>query len=286
MSVATAKRRKWTYFITPLGVLLAVAVGILAYYHERDTREGFYEIGDTGQAERIDLGVVVQRVDAPARELVLQVLVSPHGAVRDGGDERAAAKDLVVDSSSVAAVPLRFRAGERISAKELRVPLDDGVVSDFPFDRYRTQLYFEVTAGGTHVPTTMNYADHDPFFLSRVTGGDAADGEVRADLLIKRSRSTFILAWFQVIVMWALALSVLAGALHIVRRRLGLVWPALGWMAATLFALVGFRNAAPGLPPIGSMIDYCAFFWAEAVITLALVMVVVKGIRLKQKAPA
>lgn len=37
-------------------------------------------------------------------------------------------------------------------------------------------------------------------------------------------------------------------------------------MAATLFALVGMRNAAPGGPPIGSPIDYIAFFWAEAII--------------------
>ncbi|MFF2744216.1 DUF4436 family protein [Kitasatospora sp. NPDC058048] len=37
-------------------------------------------------------------------------------------------------------------------------------------------------------------------------------------------------------------------------------------MAATLFALVGIRNAAPGGPPIGSLIDCIAFFWAEAII--------------------
>ncbi|WHT16742.1 DUF4436 family protein [Crossiella sp. CA-258035] len=273
--------RRWPYVLAPLGVLLAVLFGILAYYHERDTREGFYELGDTAAADRVDVSVYVQRVDAPARELVLQLHITPRGAFSDNGDERSAGKELVVDSSSVATAPLRFKPGERIPARELRIPLDDGVVSDFPFDRYRTTLYFEVTAGGSPVPTTLSYADHDPFFLSRVVSGAAEDGGVSADLLIKRSRSTFILAWFQVVVMWALALSVLAGALHIVRRGLGMVWPALGWMAATLFALVGFRNAAPGLPPIGSMIDYCAFFWAEAVITLALVLVVVKGVRRK-----
>ncbi|MFI6764769.1 DUF4436 family protein [Streptomyces sp. NPDC050355] len=34
-------------------------------------------------------------------------------------------------------------------------------------------------------------------------------------------------------------------------RRRGLVWAAMGWMAATLFALVGFRDAAPSAQPIG-----------------------------------
>jgi len=56
---------------------------------------------------------------------------------------------------------------------------------------------------------------------------------------------------------------VLGAALTIVSKGMGLVWPAMGWMAATLFALVGFRNAAPGSPPIGALIDYGAFFWAE-----------------------
>ncbi|HEV7974050.1 DUF4436 family protein [Amycolatopsis sp.] len=57
----------------------------------------------------------------------------------------------------------------------------------------------------------------------------------------------------------------------------GLVWPAFGFMAATLFALAGFRNLAPGLPPIGSLLDYAAFLWAEVIIALNVVVSVVSG---------
>ncbi|WP_329857739.1 DUF4436 family protein [Streptomyces sp. SP18ES09] len=79
--------------------------------------------------------------------------------------------------------------------------------------------------------------------------------------------------------MWALAVAVLTGTWFLVTRRKGLTWPALGWMAATLFALAAFRNAAPGSPPIGSLIDYLAFLWAETVIAFCLVTVVVSGFR-------
>ncbi|MFG2904274.1 DUF4436 family protein [Kitasatospora sp. NPDC048286] len=98
---------------------------------------------------------------------------------------------------------------------------------------------------------------------------------------ISRSRSTFILAWFMMAAMWALALSVLVAAWLIVRQRRGIVWPALGWMAATLFALVGMRNAAPGNPPIGSLLDYAAFFWAELLVAVGLTTVVVRGARIE-----
>lgn len=274
--------RKWLLVGFPVLIVLLVAAGIYGYYDERGSREVYSEVGPTGDGDRVELDLTAQRVDAPARELVLQVLPRLHGSRADKGNELVPAEDLVVETSSMATTTLRFKAHERVSLKEVRVALDEGVVSDFPFDRYTTTLFFLVEAGGAPVATSVSFQDHDPFFVTRLTAGDAERGAAVADVRVSRSRSTFILAWFQVIVMWALSLSVLGGATAIIRRGLGLVWPALGWMAATLFALVGFRNAAPGLPPIGSLIDYAAFFWAEAIITLSLVFVTVHGIRIKK----
>ncbi|MFE5585492.1 DUF4436 family protein [Kitasatospora sp. NPDC056531] len=74
-----------------------------------------------------------------------------------------------------------------------------------------------------------------------------------------------------------MALAVAAGAMVIGRTRKGMVWPALGWMAATLFALAGFRNTAPGSPPIGCLLDYTAFLWAEVIVAFSVVYVVLRG---------
>lgn len=80
------------------------------------------------------------------------------------------------------------------------------------------------------------------------------------------------------VVMWALAASVLLGAWYLTTRTKGLVWPALAWMAATLFALSAFRNTAPGTPPIGCVLDWFAFLWAETIIALCLITVVITGV--------
>ncbi|HEX4249474.1 MAG TPA: DUF4436 family protein [Pseudonocardia sp.] len=283
MSEPTTKPRWWPYLALALGVVLAVAIGAAGFFAEFASRDVQYTIADDNARDAVAVQVTVQRVEAAARELVLQVLVVPEGSYADPGAEPATpAKDLVLDTSSLTTAPLTFPAHDRITARELRIPMD-GAVSFFPFDRYNVELYVGVDAAGAPAPVQLTMIDHEPGFVTRPlvegTTAHGGDGYVDAALQVKRSRSTLILAWFQVIVMWALGLCVLAGALHIVRGRLGLVWPALGWMAATLFALVGFRNAAPGLPPVGSLIDYCAFFWAEALIALSLVMATVHGVR-------
>jgi hypothetical protein len=285
VSETTTRPRRWLYLAVPLAVVLAIAVGAAGFFAEFASRDVQYTIAGDKSADAIAVQVTVQRVEAAARELVLQVLVVPQGSFADPGTDPATpAKDLVLDTSSLTTAPLSFQAHDRITARELRVPMD-GVVSFFPFDRYGVDLYIGVDAAGVPAPVELIMLDHEPGFVTRplAQGDPAPDGAGFVDvaLQVKRSRATFILAWFQVIVMWALGLCVLAGALHIVRRRLGLVWPALGWMAATLFALVGFRNAAPGLPPVGSLIDYCAFFWAEALIALSLVLVTVHGVRMR-----
>ena len=48
------------------------------------------------------------------------------------------------------------------------------------------------------------------------------------------------------------------------------------------FAIAGFRNAAPGSPPIGSLMDYLAFFWAEAVIAVCVFTVVTVGVSVER----
>jgi hypothetical protein len=265
--------------VVAVGVVIAVlaAGGIVGFRIDTGSRRSDY-IGGSEDPNRVELDVTLQRVDVTGRELDLRIVPVLHGNLADGVDA-VPARDIEIDTSSLTTGVLRFKAHDRVSLQDVRMGVDDGLVSNYPFDSYEAAVGFYVTAGDTDVPVSLRFRAYDALFTAEATDVTSSVGTLRAGLVAGRSFSSSVLAWFLMIAMWALALSVLGAALTIVSKKMGLVWPAMGWMAATLFALVGFRNAAPGSPPIGGLIDYGAFFWAELLTTVALVYVTVQGIR-------
>jgi Domain of unknown function (DUF4436) len=273
--------------IAPLVVILVIAVlcalGIFGYFNERGVHSTEYQTGADTAANRLDVDVTLQRTDASARQLALIVLVIPHGTLTDNGDSTTPSDNLVIETSSLTNTTLRFPARQRISAQNISVGLDTGIVSDYPFDSYATNVGFYATINNEPVPISLTFRNADPFFLTKAAGANVDSGSAAIDLRIARSRGTFIFAWFLMAAMWILALSVLGAAWIIVRQRRGLIWPALGWMAATLFALVAVRNAVPGLPPIGSLFDYASFLWAEAIVAVSLGVVAACGVVVEKR---
>ncbi|MFD7902023.1 DUF4436 family protein [Kitasatospora sp. NPDC059722] len=281
----TPRVRPWRPVVVVALIAALVAAGIGLYFDERSSREQPQAVGSATTQDFLELDVVLQRVDATALTLAAKVLVQPHGGLAAPNGPLVPAQDVVVETTSLEQAALKYPANQQISFSTVAFNLTDGRLSDYPFDSYRAPIGFRATVGGRPVPVVLNVQEADPFFALRRSGQESEDGAVEVTERISRSRSTFILAWFMIIAMWALGLSALVAAFLIVRQRRGLVWPALGWMAATLFALVGMRNAAPGGPPIGSLLDYSAFFWAEALVTASLTMVVVRGVRVEGRHP-
>ena len=265
--------------IVVVGVVIAVlaTAGVVGY--RTDTQRGTVEyVAGSEDPNRVELDVTLQRVDVTARELDLRVIPLLHGSLAED-IATLPAKDIVVDTSSLTAGALHFKAHDRVSLQDVRFGVDDGLVSDYPFDTYSASIEFYVTAGGENVPVSLRFRSYDSLFTGRLDDVEFKSGVMTAHAVAGRSIGSSALAWFLMAAMWALALAVLGAALTIVSKGMGLVWPAMGWMAATLFALVGFRNAAPGSPPIGALIDYGAFFWAELLTTVSLVYVTWQGIR-------
>lgn len=264
--------------LVPLAVLILVAVSVGSWlqYTERQAKDTVHTAGSRA-ADRVDVEAAVQSVDAAAGELVLRVRVGPRGALGEEGGAAPVA-DLSLQTSVATLSDLEFEAHERLAPKDLRVAMAGGSISDYPFDTYDTDVEFRAVLGGKPVPVRMLFSNADPLFSVSVAPPPSGQEAVVA-LKLSRSGSLLVFAVFMMVAMWALASSVLLGAWYLTTRRQGLVWPALAWMAATLFALAAFRNTAPGTPPIGCVMDWFAFFWAEAVIALCLIVVVTFGIR-------
>ncbi|MEU7723367.1 DUF4436 family protein [Streptomyces tibetensis] len=264
--------------LLPLAVLILVAVSVGSWlqFTERQAKDTVHTVG-SGATDRVDVEVTAQSVDAAARELVLRVRVRPRGAL---GEEEGTAPvaGLRLQTSVATLGDLAFEAHERLAPKDVQVALTGGSISDYPFDTYDTDIEFWAMLGGEPVPVRMLFSNNETLFSIAVTPPPSGQ-EAVLGLKLSRSGSLIVFAVFMMVVMWALATSVLLGAWFLTTRRQGLVWPALAWMAATLFALAAFRNTAPGTPPIGCVMDWFAFFWAETVIALCLIVSVTTGIR-------
>ncbi|WP_328940761.1 DUF4436 domain-containing protein [Streptomyces sp. NBC_00250] len=265
-----------------LAVAAAVLCGLWLQFGERQDLDTRYTAG--GQApDRIDIDASVQRVDAAGRELVLRLLVTPRGALGEAGGI-SPAENLTLQTSSSVRGDLTFPAHSRIATVDVPVTLTGGAITDYPFDAYETEMEFGAVQGGESVPVHMTLSNRDALFSLAVDSSEINGAAVFATE-VARSRSVLVFAVFMMLAMWALAVAVLMGGWHLVRRRMGLTWPALGWMAATLFALAAFRNTAPGAPPIGSLLDYLAFFWAETLIAFCVIVVVVRAVRAEDPPP-
>ncbi|MCX5206460.1 DUF4436 domain-containing protein [Streptomyces sp. NBC_00237] len=261
-----------------LTVTAAVLGGLWLQFGEREDQDARSTVGSSAP-DRIDIDASVQRVDALGRELALRVRVTPRGAYAEAGGV-APVEDLTLQTSPSVRGDLSFPAHRRIASVDVPVTLTGGSVTDYPFDAYAAELEFGAVLAGEGVPVRMTLSSSDALFALDV-GGTTVRDAVAFSADVSRSRSVLVFAVFMMCAMWALAVAVLMGSWFLVSRRKGLTWPALSWMAATLFALAAFRNAAPGTPPIGSLLDYLAFFWAEILIAFCVIVVVVRGVRME-----
>ena len=113
-------------------------------------------------------------------------------------------------------------------------------------------------------------------------GGEAQtiatpESRFAATATVTRSSSTILFAVFIMAFMWCLTIAALIAAWYIASGKLGLFWSALGFLGTLLFALIPLRNAVPGDPPIGSLIDFAAFFIAEGVVSISMIVTVLHG---------
>ncbi|SDY05660.1 protein of unknown function [Amycolatopsis xylanica] len=266
---------KLRFLLIPLLVVVAAGLGLWLHAADRTAGDTWHAAG-TEAPDRIDVFASVQRIDAAGREAVLRVLAVPLG--RFGEDDGAApAADLHLLNSSSLRGDHVYPAHQRISSTDLPIALSGGTVTDYPFDSYDVKIQFAAEVDGESVPVLFTLDKVDSLFGLSVRSYQVANGVGGAEVRFSRSAGVLVFAVFMMITMWGLAIAVLLGAKHLVTRRRGLIWPAFGFMAATLFALAGFRNIAPGAPPIGSLLDYTAFYWAEAVIAVSVVVAVVAG---------
>jgi hypothetical protein len=163
---------------------------------------------------------------------------------------------------------------------------DRGSVSSYPFDRYRfsepiaalpaTSTETLAAQGTTTLP--LQVLGNASAFGFEVTDADVTQPDpsrVDVTLAVQRVPAHRIWASAMMAIDWALAVAAATVVISIAWRARSWETRHLAWLGSMIFALAAFRTTAPGGPPVGVFMDTAAFFWAEALVVLSLVVLVV-----------
>ncbi|WP_319436038.1 DUF4436 family protein [Mycobacterium sp. RTGN5] len=270
--------RRVVIALTVLAAIISASLGGYIVSRESTNQETYF--GDWDNPNRVDVTMWISRVDATSQALAVTVMdIRPLGSVADPPGTSSFAQDTTVATEAIGTWRAQIKGGDSAPDIEQKVEAV-GTVTDYPFDRYTSHLEVHATdANGDELPVALTVLNTDPFFGITATEQAQQAGGAAANLSIYRSMPTLIFAVFVMVLMLGLALGAVVAAFYILHWRRGLIFPACSMMAAILFALIPLRNAVPGNPPIGSIIDFGSFFIAEAVISMALISSIVWGFR-------
>jgi hypothetical protein len=189
-------------------------------------------------------------------------------------------KDVVLYTTTVnGSLAHNYRAGDLMNPFETTVLLE-GDTSKYPFHHLKVEIDALATAGGgvrsgQRVRVRMRISSNlggyriSPHSVVR-------EGKILQIVLhVDPSGAAVLFAVFIMAVMWALALAAIAVVVNLVTRRRRFEAGFTAFLAALLFAFPTVRNALPGIPPVGVLFDYGAFFWGEAIVALALIALIV-----------
>ncbi len=269
----------WRRLIMAVALLIAViAASVTGYLISRNDTNQQIVFGDEDNPDHVGVTIWITKVDSGTQALSVTVTdVAANGSLADANGNFA--QDATLTTAAIGNWRAEIKAGDAAPDIDQKVAVD-GAVTDYPFDRYTAHLETHVfNPDGNNLPVVLTVVNTDPFFAISATPVAGQNGGQAVSLGLHRSPPTLIFAVFIMLLMLGLAIGAVVAAFYVLHWRRGLIFPACSMMAAILFALIPLRNAVPGSPPIGSIIDFGSFFIAEAVISISLISSILLGFR-------
>lgn len=118
------------------------------------------------------------------------------------------------------------------------------------------------------------YGSIPGFSIHAAKNQESTEDYVALDMKISRSSTVIFFSMFITVLMWGVTIAVLVLTLSVMLRGRKIEIGMFSFLAALLFAFAAVRNSQPGVPPIGTYSDFIAFFWAEVIIALCLLLII------------
>ncbi len=258
-----------------LAILIAVfyVLGLMMFHADAGADEATLEHGTT-PANHLTMNVRVASIDPTKETAVLAITPEPTGNLTD--DQGYSAKDdveydIVTDDGTKT---VKIKAGDPMVTTQIPISIS-GEVSSYPNDTYSGDVELD-----SDTPMTIEAESHIQAYTADMSLDDhSKNTEMTVNFDFSRSRSIVIFAWFVYFLIALVAALALSVALGVAWRGFKFEFGMIGWVGALLFVLPAIRSALPGQPPIGAIGDFAIFFWAEILVVLSLVSLVVTWYR-------
>jgi hypothetical protein len=283
----TKSKKPFLVFLVLLLIFAGAYVFVLNAYKNEGANRAAELVADTQKAgeNRIDVSGRIVTADVIKGDVVVRLEFSPKGSfLSPDGATLARDLDLYIASATGKNVH-EFKKGKRMNPVEAVVEIYDGEPMDYPFDAHTAELtfFFEPAAakggetGGTEsIPVAVELRGSVAGLrIDTEYAKESAPDHPIIEVSVQRATTAIFFSVFIMAAMWALTFGVIFLVYRVFAGHRKIEISMFSFLGALLFAFPALRNSQPGTPPIGTMSDFIAFFWAEVIIALSLLSVVI-----------
>ncbi|GAC1445979.1 MAG: hypothetical protein NVSMB56_01010 [Pyrinomonadaceae bacterium] len=274
---------------------IAYALVLRGYQTEGEKRSAVIEETNQKDPNRVEVSVRLVSVDFNKGDLSTRIDFTPHGNLTNDNSKTVnRALKLFVNGAN-GKREYDFAKGKRMNPIEVVVDLYDGQPSAYPFDKHQADLDLLLEAATKPKAATPNTNDESKgedneedndiplsvnfngslhgLAIKAEKDSNAEPGSASIDIDLERAPTVKFFSTFIMLAMWCLTLGAVFLALRVAFGGRKIEVGMFSFMGALLFAFPALRNSQPGVPPIGSYSDFLAFFWAETIIALCLLII-------------
>ncbi len=265
---------KTIIFVVLFLTAYAAAIGLYRIESARNVAD--FSSSEPG-ADYIEAFVKVISIDPIKGDMAARIQFAPHGSFDVTGSNKVSQEVKFSVNSSTGKPERVFGKGKIMEPADVVLPIFDGQVSDYPFDRHQAFLELEMTTTAnppTEVPLKVNlWSDVAGFNTAASPIPESTNSYIGINISVERSLTTTLFSLFIMVGMWIIGIIVLIQSQLVSKSSKMVEFGMFIYMATLIFALPTVRNIQPGIPPMGTLSDFLAFFWVEGLATVSFITI-------------
>ena len=234
--------------------------------------------------ESIQLEVQVYSFDPQKGELNLRITPHPSKELLDTYDNFK--KEITIETNnSTGDSTFEFDVGKKTRVLTTSIHAEEDKLREYPLDEYSFPFYIYIRDKGKDAAIPADISVRSNLSDFQITQRDIQHQPdyFTMRLFVERNITTKSFSGFILVSIWLLISMMIWIILSIVldRRKVEMVMCTM--FSSLLFALPALRNSQPGVPPIGAIIDYFGFFWAQFLAAVGLITLTLIWVFRKEK---